>query len=393
MNTRTLTYIVSVGGFALTALAAAPENRSPAKATPSGGTVTLPLADLQILWEKSQPVQKERAPQPPPVTALVTELVLEIRLDSAQSRGTATAHVRTLVPDWQRVPLFGGDVGVVAVTCPAVVDMAGDCYGLLLHETGATTAEMTVTAPGLGAWRPETPVTLTLAPGTARRIVLHQVPKDHHVSIGNRLVSPDANGDATIILGVGETTLKLALVKAYNRPEREVMLALAQAVVASFTCHQRLVVDGGVLTEVVMVVRHHSDITLALALPAGADLLQCAVAGKPAQPRSREGGIDLTLNGANAAADGTKLELSYFTKLPPLNPAGGTVRLGLPHTPLFHERLEWTLELPASLETSGLNSNAAAAKPVQGAHTIALKREFWKADPVTAEIFYIPARK
>lgn len=69
------------------------------------------------------------------------------------------------------------------------------------------------------------------------------------------------------------------------------------------------------------------------------------------------------------------------------------MRLGLPHTPLFHERLEWTLELPASLETSGLNSNADATKPVQGAHTIALKREFWKTDPVTAEILYVPARK
>ena len=391
MNTRSLSYIVGVGGLALTALSAAPENRRPSEAVPSGGTVTLPLAELRNLWEKSQPERQEPMPQPPPVTALVTELVLELRLEAAQSRGTAIAHVRTLVPDWQRVPLFGGEVGVAAVTGPTVVDMAGDGYGLLLHETGATTAEMT--APGIGAWRPETPVALTLAPGTARRIVLHQVPKDHRVSIGDRLVSPDGNGDVNITLGVGETRLQLALVKGDSRPEREDTLALAQAVVASFTCHQRLVMNDGVLTDVVMVVRHHSDITLALALPAGADLLQFAVAGKPAQPHNRSGGIDLTLARSDAAEECTKLGFSYFTKLPPLNPAGGTVRLGLPHTPLFHERLEWTLELPASLESSGLNSNADAAKPVQGAHAIALKREFWKADPVTAEIFYVPARK
>lgn len=63
MHTRTLTYIVSVGGFALTALAATPETRRPNEVPPSGGTVTLPLSDLRTLWEKSQPEQKEPAPQ------------------------------------------------------------------------------------------------------------------------------------------------------------------------------------------------------------------------------------------------------------------------------------------------------------------------------------------
>ena len=64
MNTRTLTYIVGVGGFALTALAATPESRHPAEIPPSGGTVALLLADLRTLWEKSQPEQKEPTPQP-----------------------------------------------------------------------------------------------------------------------------------------------------------------------------------------------------------------------------------------------------------------------------------------------------------------------------------------
>lgn len=392
MNTRILIGLIGGGGLALGAPAATPDTRISGTG-PSAGTVTLPLTELRELWEHSRQAPATPAPHPPPVGALITELVLDLSLEPGRSRGTVTASVRTLAPDWQRVELFGGDLGVDQVTGEAAVDLTDDGYGVLLHQVGTTAVELAVTAPGVEAWQPETPVLLTMAPGTARKVRIHHIPPGHRLSLGDQYASPDAKGTATFTLGGRDSSLKLAVTKAEDRPPaRTESVALAQAVIPSLVCHQRLVMDGGLLTTIAMEVRHRQDTVLALTLPPGADLLQCAVAGTPAQPKTRDQGIELTLAGAAAATGTTRLELAYFTKLPPLSPAGGTLQLALPHSPLFHERLEWTLDLPECVQTTSLRSNAEAAKPIQGARSISLKREFWKADPVTAELHYAGAR-
>lgn len=387
MNIRLLPLLVGGGGLALNAPALPPEPpKSPAIAA-NVGTVTMPLTDLHELWEKARP-RPAAVPPAPVVPGLLQEMTLELTLDATRCRGTAMVKALAFAAEWQRLPLFGGALAVEAIADEAAVNVDKEGYGLLLQAAGPQTVELTISLPGTETWKEEEPVVVKLAPATTRRLQLRGVPKGMAIAVGEKIHTPGAAGEVSLSPAPGDTELALRLVKATEPGASAAGIQLAQVTVPLLVCKQRLVTDGGLLTTAEFSFRHQPGMPVLIALPPAADLLQCVLNGVATRPVRRENEIELTLDAAPPEQDGSRLELTYFTKLAAMNAATGSLTLSLPGTVLFHERLDWTITLPEGLAATALNSNAESAKAVQGARELALKREFWKGDPVSAEIFY-----
>lgn len=389
MRIRLLHLIVGGGGLALNALALPPElpKRQPAIAAENTGTVTMPLSELQKLWEKTQPKPPSQ-PVRPVVPAVLQELTLELALHPVRCRGVAKVKATSFSQDWQRLPLFGGALTVESLPAEAAVDVDKAGYGLLLQATGAQSLELDISLPGTAEWKEDDSQVIELPAATTRRILFRDVPKGMAVVVGETTHLPTASGEVVISLKPAETDVAPRLVKAAEPGASPTGIQLAQVTVPLLTCQQRLVLDGGLLTSATFEFRHQSGTSVVLTLPPGADLLQCALNGAATRPVRRENDIEVMLAEVQPEGTGSKLELTYFTKLPPLTAASGSLTLALPGTPLFHERLDWTITLPEGIAATAMNSNAESAKAVQGSRELTLRREFWKGDPVTAEIFY-----
>ena len=392
MKIRILPLLVGGGGIVLNALAASPESSSKPCAE---SVVTMPLSELRALWEKSLPAPPVATPKvpEPPVKSVVSELALDLTFGEDACRGTLSAQIQSFTAEWQRVALIGGDLAVETVKGQNAVEVFNERYGVLLQQAAVCSLELAVALPPASSWTAESPVVLNLESAACRRVLLHGVPDGYQIQYGERRLQPTESGELSVPIRLTDSAVSLALVPRDTKATPSSGLQLAQAVVPTFVCKQRLVMDGGLLSQASLSVRHQGKTTLSVALPVGADLLQCTVDGLPARPNRTEKGIDLDLPEAADAAAGSKLELAYFTKLLPLSPSGGSLNLELPHTDLFHELLEWEVTLPEGLQSSGLKSNATPVKPVQAAQTISLKREFWKSDPVSAEVFYEARRQ
>jgi len=383
MKPRPLPLLVAAAGLALNSVSALPPESS---VSPAAGLATVPVTQLYELWEKSRPAPVVRPPVPPTPVALAV-LRLEITLGAERSAGKLTAHVSNLTQDWQRVSLLGGEVGIEAAEGAAILDLDHVGYGVLL-EPGQREQDITaaVSLPGQSKWTAEKPLKLKVAPGVCRNFELLALPKQSVLVANERRLAPDADGKVSFTLAADESELDLGLV-LHRNPEDAVILP-SQALISSMTCQQRLVMDGGLLTTLTLAVRHQGGFTLPMTLPPSADVLQSSVVGKPVQPTRKADVVEFTIPTAEAGQQSSAIELCYFTKLAALTATPGTVTVGLPHTSLFHEKLEWTLALPEQIQATGFKSNAEPTKPIQGAQILELKREFWKADPVTAEVFY-----
>ena len=386
MKPRLLPLIVGAGGLALNATFALPPESNPSTAVSGVGQATVPVAQLYELWEKSRPSPVVKPPVPPIPVALEV-LRLEITLGADRSSGKLTAKVSNLTQDWQRVALVGGEIGIEAAEGGSILDLDTVGYGVLL-EPGQREQDITaaVSLPGLAKWTADKPLKLKLASGVCRNVELLALPKLSVLVANERRLTADAEGKASFTLGADETELHLALVQA--SAGGEAVILPSQALISSMTCQQRLVMDGGLLTTLTLAVRHQGGFILPITLPASADILQSSVVGKPVQPTRKADVVEFTIPAAEAGQQSSSVELCYFTKLPVLTATPGTATITLPHSPLFHEKLEWTLTLPEQLQATGLKSQAEPTKPVQGAQILEFKREFWKADPVTAEVFY-----
>ena len=125
----------------------------------------------------------------------------------------------------------------------------------------------------------------------------------------------------------------------------------------------RLVVDGALLTEGTMNVRHDEPLALELTLPKDTQLLSCSINAHDALPVDRgENRIELTLP-AEAAGKATEIALSYTGHKPVLDPVAGRTALVLPEINLFVQTLLWDLQIPEVYELTALDGNVVLATP------------------------------
>jgi hypothetical protein len=168
-------------------------------------------------------------------------------------------------------------------------------------------------------------------------------------------------------------------------------IATAEAIVSESKAALRLVADGATQTAVSYTIKHQAPLAWRLELPANVELLSCTAGGAAAQPIQRENGvIELALP---APANGTtSVALVYTAKLKPLDPVSGELALELPRTPLFLEHLDWSIALPAVFEITAIDGNVSvadsAADPGRGDRSIALRKDFCRAERPTVSVFY-----
>ncbi len=179
-----------------------------------------------------------------------------------------------------------------------------------------------------------------------------------------------------------------ALVRARRLP----LIHTARATVEESRFHTRLVVDGALLTEGAMSVRHDGPLTLTLTLPTDAQLLSCSVQNHDALPVDREQGrIDLTLPAGNAGK-ATEVNLSYTGHLSALAPVAGQVALALPETDLFVQTMLWDIQIPEAYELTALEGNVSlvpgASSTTGNVPLIHLRKDLLKGEKPTAELFY-----
>jgi hypothetical protein len=173
-------------------------------------------------------------------------------------------------------------------------------------------------------------------------------------------------------------------------------IATAEAMVSEAKCHLRAVADGSTQTTAQYAIRHQAPLAWQLELPAGVEILTCHVAGKPARPLQRSGGIELPLPAPPAnEKEPTTITLVYAAKTAPFDPVSGQLALELPRTALFIERLDWTVSLPGAFEPTAVSGNLSAVPaPTDAANTdrdgslITLRKDLCRGERPTVEIFY-----
>ncbi len=178
------------------------------------------------------------------------------------------------------------------------------------------------------------------------------------------------------------------LVRAHRLP----LIHTARATVEESRFCTRLVVDGALLSEGTMSVRHDGPLTLSLSLPADAQLLSCAIQGHDTLPVDRgQGRIDLTLPAGDAGKP-TQINLSYTGHLPALAPVSGQIALSLPETDLFVQTMLWDLQIPEAYELTALEGNVALVSGTSSSTNdpalIHLRKDLLKGEKPTAELFY-----
>lgn len=386
MRIRLLPLVIGGAGLVLNALGQSPESTKP---IPTTGMATVSLAELKALWEKSQekPPALVREPEPP-VAALLQELDMEITLHPERCTGVVKAKAAALKSGWHQVSLFGGDLSIDSSTVDALVLAEPGDYFLMLENQGSKEVSFQVSLTGTNHWTDEDRPTIQLSPATLRRVLFKGVPEGMVLVDCERVYTPSAEGEVLLSLRPFAKSLVLRLLPAKGKGATLPGIELAQATIPLLKCTQRIVMDGGLLTEAEFSIKHQTGTPLVIALPAGADLLRCVADGAPLRPERRENEIVLELAPPSSQDALTTLQLTCFTKLEPIQQTSGSLKLSVPVIALFHERLEWTIALPEGITAAALDSNAASATAIQGSRELQLKRELWKGDRVTAEIFY-----
>ena len=168
-------------------------------------------------------------------------------------------------------------------------------------------------------------------------------------------------------------------------------IATAEAIVSESKATLRLVADGATQTAVSYTIKHQAPLAWRLELPANVELLSCTVGSAAAAPIQRENGvIEFALPTPDKGA--TTVALVYTAKLKPLDPVSGDVALELPRTPLFIERIDWAIAIPAAFEITTFDSNGFVAnrapEPSRDDSALALRKDFCRAERPAVSLFY-----
>jgi hypothetical protein len=386
MRIRVLPLVIGGAALVWNALGQSPETNP---SLPAPGMATLSLSELKALWEKAQ----EKPPIPPPaheplVPAMLQELTMEITLHPERCTGVVRATAVALKDGWHEVPLFGGDLAIDSATAESVVLASAEGYSLLLKEDGTQQVDLQVSMVGTSQWTEEDRPTIQLSLCTFRKVLFKGVPDGMVLVDCERVYAPSAEGEVLLACRPTMKSLVLQLRPAKRETTPAIGIELAQAMVLLMKCSQRIVMDGGLLTETEFTLKHQSATKLVISLPEGADLLRCMIDGAPVRPERRENEILLEVPAQKDHDGVTGLLLTTFIKLNPIQQTSGSMKLSVPVISLFHERLDWLVVLPEGITATALESNATSSAAVQGSRELQLKRELWKGDPVTAEVFY-----
>ena len=164
-------------------------------------------------------------------------------------------------------------------------------------------------------------------------------------------------------------------------------IATAEAIVSEATAQLRVVPDGATQTAVSYAIKHQAPLAWRLELPESVEILSCNVGGVAVQPIQRDNGV---IEFALAAPEKglTNVALVYTAKVKALDPVSGDIALELPRTPLFTERIDWSIGIPAQFEVTAFEGSGFVAGPAAEDRTLALRKDFCRAERPAVALFY-----
>ncbi len=315
--------------------------------------VRISYAELKRLLAATQPIAEVKVKSPPPVPAALLSAVY--RLDAKTGEIIAEMQAQSFAEGWQAIPLAGASTGAVSIDpADARVVVQNDQLCLLTDQADLTSLKLTFPA----VW----PQTLHLAPSAVAALEVVSLPENHVLRLSSGLIIRQ-NGRHALPAGGGEVTLTLEDAKKEPTPLAD------EAILTSATYATQVVRDGSVLTEGTLLVRHDPPLRILVTLPESAMLLQCRVNDELIRPALQNvTQLDIPLN--DPATDGaeSKIELSFTSTLPALQPTEGEINLALPQTPLFAKQIDWQVQLPVGFDTIAIGNietlpHAADTKP------------------------------
>ena len=153
----------------------------------------------------------------------------------------------------------------------------------------------------------------------------------------------------------------------------------------------RLAAGGSAHGEADLEVESPQPHRLVLALPAGAELLTCEVAGQRVRPALADSGaLEIAVPASKEKPVAVRATYLVRGAAPP-DPAGGRLQLGLPATPVFIHQSEWSIGLPAAWEVRGVEGafEQIEIPPVGADGTrLVLRNRFTRNEAPAAGIHY-----
>ncbi|MFM7604873.1 MAG: hypothetical protein ACKO8Z_06700 [Prosthecobacter sp.] len=315
--------------------------------------VKISYAELKRLLAASQPVVELKVKPPPPVPAALLSAVY--RLDAKTGGVIAEMQTQNFVDGWQSIPLAGASKGAASLDPEdACVVVLNDRLCLLMGQTGLTSLKLTFSA----VW----PQTLDLAPSAVTALEVTELPEGHVVRLSNGFIIRE-NGRYALPAAGGAVTLTLEDAK------KQAATLADEAILNSAIYATQVTRDGSMLTEGTLLVRHDSPMRIVVTLPESAQLLQLRVNDALIHASIQSGTrLEIPLNASAGEGDESKIELSFTSTLPALQPTEGELNLALPQTPLFAKQIDWQVHFPVGFDTTATGSietlpPAADAKP------------------------------
>ena len=164
-------------------------------------------------------------------------------------------------------------------------------------------------------------------------------------------------------------------------------IATAEAIVSEAKAQLRLVADGATQTAVSYAIKHQAPLAWRLELPANVEILSCSVGGLAAHPIQRENGaVEFALPAPEKGL--TNVAVVYTAKAKPLDPVSGDIALELPRTPLFTERIDWSIGIPAQFEVTAFEGAGFVAGAPTEDRALSLRKDFCRAERPAVALFY-----
>lgn len=371
---------------ALAPLSGGQETLRPTKLEDSQVLIT--YGELRRLTEEAAQVRKEPpAPPGPPVEACLTQARFQLTFEKGEPRLNAAFLAENLSGGWASVPLGAFHAAAWSAVPPeSRLARSGGQVRLLLEKPGRAELKLGLAPGPEGVFVIDPPAEAALswmeweAPpeGLAVQLTRADGAASRHERAGAASLAPDTG------------LMRLALVRRDESTPAD--RAQDSAIITEAVCQSQIAQDGAQLTSLSLRLEHGTAAVLPMELPAGAELLRCAVQGKPVAAGSGAGG-GLTISlpaptGEGDKAAATEVTLSYFLQGGALHAAEGELELTLPRSTLLIRRLEWTVELPEGLHLTAHGNVEPQAAAAPQSHVIQLSRRLCRDSVTQARITY-----
>ena len=347
--------------------------------------VFITYGELRRLTEQAAIATQDEKPPGPPVTACLTQVQYKLAFEKNTPQLAATFTAENLTSGWASVPLGTFDAAALDPVPPDTRLARVDGQVLLvLEKPGRTTFTLRLAPAADGSYELHPPAQSALS-----SLEMEAPPADHLLHL--RL--PDGTStrhEQAGFMSLRQGPFSLALARRDEPPPAG--LAQDTAIITEAVFQTQIAKDGAQLTHVTFRLEHAAPTRFALTLPPGAEVLRCAVQGKPMPANAgAEAGLQLSLP-APLIKEGTatisEVTCSYFLQGTALHAAEGELDLTLPKTALLIRRLDWTVELPEGLELTATGNAEPQATPAPQGHVLQLSRQLCRDSATQARITY-----